>query len=380
MKKEKCINPIPVENQSDDTNGCKVIAIGGGKGGIGKTVIAASMAVGIALMKHRVAVIDADLGCPNLHMVFGIRKHNRTVQDLLDGKVKNLSAVLTEVPGILDLRVGCALPGTFGEANLGHERKIKFIRNIQRLDVDYVVLDLGAGTHNNTLDCFLSADLMLVLVTPDSLSILDAFGFVKQALFRRLALALHAHPEAKTLVLKRARQEFFSDSSVGALIETIRSAQPEALGVCLRILKEFQPSLLVNKMRQADDETECLAVQVAVRELLSIQMDYLGHVHFDAAVPESIKHTLPFLKDNPGALASQDLARIVVSRILARKKIQAAFDLKAVQKRLRQKWDMRKTLTICDVTCLYWEECAYKNGGHPCKLQHLVYAGRTGQG
>jgi flagellar biosynthesis protein FlhG len=333
------------------------------------------MAVGMALLRQKVVAIDADLGGANLHTVFGMERPARTLADFFEGRVSELGHVLLEHPHIEDLRIACGAPGAYGQANVHHQQKAKFLRHMHRLDADYVILDLGAGTHYNTLDLFLSADLEVVLVTPDPLSLLDGFGFVKQALYRRLALALHAHPQAKELVQAGAKSETFHDSTVDALLDTIRLADPEAVEKVQDILDRFQPALMINKVQSGDDETEGLAVKVASQDLLSVRMDYLGHVHYDDAVSEAIKNTLPFLKYDPKAQASRDLAEIIISRILYRRKFQAMLDKNAVQKRLKEKWEMRKEAVICSVQCLYWEECQYRQGGYPCKMQHLIHLG-----
>ena len=154
-----------------------------------------------------------------------------------------------------------------------------------------------------------------------------------------------------------------------------RLADPEAVEKVQDILDRFQPALMINKVQSGDDETEGLAVKVASQDLLSVRMDYLGHVHYDDAVSEAIKNTLPFLKYDPKAQASRDLAEIIISRILYRRKFQAMLDKNAVQKRLKEKWEMRKEAVICSVQCLYWEECQYRQGGYPCKMQHLIHLG-----
>jgi flagellar biosynthesis protein FlhG len=333
------------------------------------------MAVGMASLNRRIVVVDADLGGANLHSVLGVTRPARTIQDFFEDKLSGLDSLLIEHPQLEGLRVLCGSPGAYGTANLNFQQKAKFIRHLRRLDADFVILDLGAGTHYNILDFFIAADLMVVLVNPDPLSILDAYGFVKQSLYRRMSLTLHDHPQAVDIVLRRAKAGTFDGVTLHELESEIAKADPSASAIVQDVLDRFRPALIINKMRSTDDESEGLAVKIAAQDLLSVQMDYLGHIHFDDAVSDAIKKTQPFLKYQPKAQASRDLAEIIISRILYRKKIEALLDRKTVHKRLREKWDLRKTAVFCSVGCLYWEECEYKQGGFPCKMQHLVNFG-----
>jgi flagellar biosynthesis protein FlhG len=354
----------------------KIIAIGGGKGGIGKTVIAASIGVGLAWLKKRTVVVDADLGGANLNAVFGLPHPDFTLKDFLDGRADSLESLLIKSVDIDNLSVLSGAPGAYGQANLKHGRKLKLLRHLQKLDADYVVLDLGAGSHFNVLDLFLAADTGIVLVNPDPLSILEGYDFVKHALFRKLARGLSGRADAVEAVLKTARLETFrAESSAAALLTGVRAVDAKAGALAERLIAGFTPYLLINKLNGTEDIPECLAVQIAAQEILTVAMEYAGCIHFDDSVLASVKKGVPFMALDPKTSASRDLADLVISKIVHRKRIEAMFDRHDIRRKLRKKWGARRETVMCSIECLYWEECTYKEGGYPCKLQHLAGIG-----
>src|SRR5262245_28766745 len=88
--------------ESEHRNGPCVWALGGGKGGVGKSVITANLAIALARRGQRCVVVDADLGGGNLHTIFGVRKPHRTLSDFLSREVSELSEVLcdTTIPNL----------------------------------------------------------------------------------------------------------------------------------------------------------------------------------------------------------------------------------------------------------------------------------------
>jgi Mrp family chromosome partitioning ATPase len=75
--------------------GPKIWAIGGGKGGVGKSLVTANLAICLALMGHKVAAIDLDLGGANLHTCLGVPIPDKTLSDYLSKKVRSLTELLT---------------------------------------------------------------------------------------------------------------------------------------------------------------------------------------------------------------------------------------------------------------------------------------------
>lgn len=353
----------------------KIIAIGGGKGGIGKSVIAASLGAGLARLNHHAAVVDADLGGSNLHTLFGIEKPEYTLSDFLDGK-QPVQALLRPHPDMETLSVLCGASGVYGISNLAYRQKQKMISRLKRIDTEYLILDLGAGTGYNVLDLFLLADYGIILVNPDPLSVLEGYNFLRQAFYRGLIRKLRKHDRALAEIRRNAGSETFRDHlTVDGLGKKIGRFDPEAARILSGHCKGFRPMLLINKWEKPEDETSSLAVKVAAEELLSLDVEYLGRVRYDRTVPESVEAGRPFICLDPKSPASRDLADIIIVRVLNRGKIRSLIDKQAMRGKKQRGLPVDENTVICSVRCLYWEECSYREGGLPCKMQHLLSIG-----
>jgi flagellar biosynthesis protein FlhG len=122
--------------------------VGGGKGGVGKSLVLSSLACAIAASGRRCTVIDADLGGANLHTLLGVAPPRRTLSHFLSGEVSSLAELMvpTSVPNLSLVSANRAL---LDMANPRHCQKEKLLRHVRRLDVDEVLLDLGGGSAFN---------------------------------------------------------------------------------------------------------------------------------------------------------------------------------------------------------------------------------------
>ena len=162
----------------------KIIAVGGAKGGIGKSLFVANLGVLLSQLGKRTVVVDLDLGGSNLHLYMGVWSLSRRIDDYLEKKVATISEIITPTKFGPQLIGGGG--GKLGAANIHFSRKIKLLRSLKTIDADYVILDLGGDTTFNILDFYLAADQGFVLTTCEPASYLDAYGFLKMSLHRRL--------------------------------------------------------------------------------------------------------------------------------------------------------------------------------------------------
>src|ERR1043165_6429481 len=140
----------------------RIIAVAGGKGGVGKSTIAANLALALGRLGHRVTLVDADLGAANLHTMFGLLNPTNGLAAFLDHSVETLNALKTRVC----LPTLTLIPGTSrpGAANLNKADKLRMIDAIARLDADCVIVDVGAGTSFNVVDFVAAADHKLFVL------------------------------------------------------------------------------------------------------------------------------------------------------------------------------------------------------------------------
>jgi flagellar biosynthesis protein FlhG len=136
----------------------QVWAIGGGKGGIGKSFLAANLAATVARSGRQVVLIDADLGGANLHTCLGVRGPARVnLNDYLEERIVDLEKAAIETP-IPKLRLIVGALGQAGAPETTLAQREELIRAVRELDADHIVLDLAGGCDRATLDFFLVSD------------------------------------------------------------------------------------------------------------------------------------------------------------------------------------------------------------------------------
>jgi flagellar biosynthesis protein FlhG len=154
-----------------------VIAVTSGKGGVGKSNVAANLAISLAQSSARVALLDMDLGLANAHVLLGMRPQT-TLGDVISGR-KSISDVAAAGPGNITL-----VPGGVGDediANLPSPARQRLLNSLKGLCVsyDYVIIDTAAGLSRNTLSFATAADSVIVVTTPEPTALLDAYAMFK---------------------------------------------------------------------------------------------------------------------------------------------------------------------------------------------------------
>ncbi len=273
----------------------RIISVGGGKGGVGKSVMAANLAVAMAQEGHRVVLVDADLGAANLHTMFGLSGQGHSIQSFIQREVDSLeqARVATQMPGLSLVRGTGAVVGA---ANINHQQKQRLLRHVAGLDAEVIVVDVGAGSAYNQLDLFDLADLRVVVMTPQLTSIQNAYAFVKGAVYRALSAVLKLHGRDDLL------------SQVGPDVETTTLASlinkaglpPAALGEIAAFLKAFGARLLGNQVFNSNEARMFTAMGRMLRDFLGINAPVLGFARASRAVHDSINRRQPFMLDAAG--------------------------------------------------------------------------------
>ena len=146
----------------------EVWAVGGGKGGTGKSLVAASLGIHLAQMGRRVILVDGDLGAPNLHTILGLDPPPLALSDFIKRRFESIETVVFET-GVERLSLISGARNSLDIESLKHFQKTRLLRVLLGLPADIVLLDLGAGTSLNVLDLFSLADRekgMPLLSTP----------------------------------------------------------------------------------------------------------------------------------------------------------------------------------------------------------------------
>ena len=296
----------------------RVISIVGCKGGIGKSLISANLGIELARRGKRVVLVDADLGGANLHTTLGIDLPRRTLSDFIERRAQRIEDVVTPT-GVENLGLVSGALDHLDAANPKYAQKMRFLRHVQQMDVDYAILDLGAGTHANVLDFFLVSDHGILVLVPEPTAVENAYRFVKAAFWRRLRSVASIYGYDPLL---RAVMDGGTFKSPVELVATLSERDADAGRNLAKHLAGFRPRLVVNQARTAQDSDIGQAVVSAWRKYFGLEMDLLGTIAYDDEMWRSIRARRPVLLERPdspsarcfGAVADSLLALDVAAR------------------------------------------------------------------
>jgi flagellar biosynthesis protein FlhG len=300
----------------------RVVAVGGGKGGVGKSLVTANLAVTLAKQGADVIVLDADLGAPNLHSLFGIDQPKRSIEDFLDGRIADLTDVATD-SGIQRVRLLCGAPGSLGAANPNYQSKQKLIRHLNRLQTDCLLIDVGAGVDFNTLDFFNASDIRLIVLTPEITSVQNAYGFLKSAVYRRMQRSVSGRKGASDLKDSFGGRAFEIGSTMAKMstfLGLVDNQAPELSEAFRLLLEELNVSLVGNMLAKEADRKVIWAVQKMIEEFLELPIAVAGMFSVNPRARASVNSGRPFVLDSwrdADTLEFEKLARAILQKDLA---------------------------------------------------------------
>jgi flagellar biosynthesis protein FlhG len=277
----------------------RLVAFAAGRGGTGRSLLAANVAVYLAQAAKKVVAIDADPAGGPLSQLLGAARPPRGFGEFLRGKAAGLTELIVDTP-----IAGVGLIGgegsTFGASRPKQTAK-GTLSAIAALDVDYVIVDLGPADSTLTIDLWLGADIPVLLTLPDPASIDAMYRFAKSAFVRRLRTVRGLDrlvgnplgPPPAALDLYRAVRQ--SGGPTEKLEQEIR---------------RYRPTFVVNQTRTAQDLKLGTSIASAARRRLGHAFDYLGHVESDETVWLAARRHRSLVAEYPEGKASKNIERL----------------------------------------------------------------------
>lgn len=293
-----------------------ILPVASGKGGTGKTVLSGNLGVALARKGKKIILIDLDLGGANLHTCLGIKNDQPGIGDYIYRRVQNLPDIVynTPVRNLFFIPGDVLLPGT---ANLDYGTKKKLIRNIQNLDADYIILDLGSGTSFNIIDFFLISPAGIIVTTTETTAILNAYSFLKTMIFRILYRSFPPRSEERktiyAFITNRIEGKNISFKDLGDMILNIN---PESGRTARSVFRKVFPKMVINMGTGKSDLGIGAKLKIIVRQNLGLEIHYIGYLPKSKEITLSIIQRQPIYMLSPGSLFSKsinNLAEKVIS-------------------------------------------------------------------
>ncbi|MGI6449640.1 MAG: MinD/ParA family protein [Desulfitobacteriia bacterium] len=262
-KQTWCVSlPTPKKQQRRS----RVIAIGSGKGGVGKTTLAINLSLALSDLGKRVIILDADIGMANVELLLKLNT-SLNLTNVLNGQC-SLRDTLT--PGPLGINL---LPGSSGISSLTNLNPIQFNRILAGFsdlenECDIFIIDTGAGLSENVLKFLEAADDLILITTTEPHALMDTYALTKALAYR--------NPEVK-------------------------------------------PLLIINRCETESEAYKCSETfNKAASRFLKLKPELIGWIYEDKKVSKSLKNQRPLYLTNPTSEYCQQITKIA-TRLLGKK-------------------------------------------------------------
>ena len=287
----------------------RIIAVAGGKGGVGKSTIAVNLAVALGRLGHRVTLVDADLGAANLHTMLGVLNPTIGMGDFLDRRVDTLDALKTPVLiPTLSLVSGTSRPGA---ANLAKPDKLRLLDAIAHLDADCVVVDVGAGSSFNVVDFVSAADHKLLVLTPQLPSLHNAYALLKACVHRvvrRLAL-----DDIEQHLIDAALGRDTRARTIPQLLDVLRPLDGVLTVRIAETLGRFGVAIIANQVETASDAGALSRMSPLIHDHLLLQAPLIATIRRSTALAGSLRAGMgTIVGADDGASAFRKLAQALM--------------------------------------------------------------------
>lgn len=239
----------------------KVIAVTGGKGGVGKSSICANLAVAMSMLGRRVMVLDGDLGLANIDVMFGLQP-KLTLADVIHNNKAIEDVIIPGPEGILVIPGASGLSEMAGLSSTHHVGIVNIFADLA-IDIDTLLVDTAAGISDEVLRFSAAAQEVLIVVCDESTSITDAYATMK------VLSTEHGVPNFR-------------------IVTNMTRAGGDG-------------SKLFEKLRRVTDR------------FLDVTLSHAGSVPYDDRVWRSVQLQVPLMKAFPGSLAASALKKLAVT-------------------------------------------------------------------
>jgi flagellar biosynthesis protein FlhG len=287
-----------------------IIPIASGKGGVGKSLIAANLAVAFAQAGRRVILADLDLGASNLHLVIGHQAPQIGIGTFLNDTRSDFSKLIaeTDVPGLRFIPGDTEIPGT---ANLKIFQRQALVRRLLALDTDILILDLGAGTHQSILDFFLLSGQGIIITAPTVTATLNAYVFLKNTVFRLMYTSFSKGTRAHDFLEQlRKSGSGLQRLYIPKMLQEIQRIDKASYEKFKNHIDHFHPRLIMNMIEDPKDADVAMKIRRSCEVYLDLKIEHLGVIYRDSIQDTALASRLPVVLYKPQSILSQAIFRI----------------------------------------------------------------------
>jgi len=286
----------------------QLLVVGGGRGGVGKSLVAQNLAIYFAQLGKSVLLVDADPTGANMHAQFGVRAaaDSPPIEPTAQKQFERF-LVTTSVPGLSLLPY--AHDALEPPAQIRAGRKARWLARVRGVHADYVVVDTGPGHTPLALDLMLAADVGVCVTLPEPPAIEATYRFLRAAFKRKLRRAL-MKDRLRLGILDRALKEHGRIPAPLDLVRTLSKMDRHLSEMAWAEANRLRVNLVVNQTRVRTDLELGGWMSSVVSRHYGVHLDELGHIEHDDTVWLCVRRGKPLLVDSPTSKAARNLERI----------------------------------------------------------------------
>jgi flagellar biosynthesis protein FlhG len=290
----------------------RIIPVASGKGGVGKSLLAANLGVAFAQAGQRVVLADLDLGASNLHLVLGHQAPKTGIGTFLNDPKSDFSQVIaeTDVRGLRFIPGDTEIPGT---ANLKPSQRKLLVRRFLALgeETDILILDLGAGSHQSILDFFLLSGQGIIVSAPAVTAVLNAYVFLKNTVFRLMYTVFSKGTGARDY-LEQVRKDGSGPQRlyIPQMLPEIKALDPVSYEKFKEHISRLHPRLIMNMIDDPKDADVAMKIRRSCEEYLDLKIEHLGVMYRDTFQDKALSSRLPIVLYKPQSILAQAVYRI----------------------------------------------------------------------
>ena len=287
----------------------QIIPVASGKGGVGKSLLSANLAIALGQQGKKVVLADLDLGASNLHLVIGQKPGAASLGSWFTEKSDFKDIIQqTDYQNVSFIAGDSQIPDL---TSLKHVQKVRLIRNLKNIDTDYIILDLGAGTHQFILDMFLLSPQGIVVSAPAVTATLNGYLFLKNATFRLLYTTFkRGTPGRAYLDNLKKDSATMQKLYIPHLIQALANCDPANTQIFISRMQQFRPRLVMNMIEDPKDADRAQRIKSSCNQYLGLEIEYLGLMYRDMLQDKALASQLPVVVYKPQSVLGQAIYRI----------------------------------------------------------------------
>jgi len=297
----------------------KVIPIASGKGGVGKTVIAVNLSLHLAKQGMDTVLVDLDLGGSNLHTVLGMKNTRMGIGNFLSDPRSTFDQLVHMTP-YDNLRY---VPGDVlvtGSSDLQLQQKKRIIEGILNLDADYIIIDLASGSSTQVLDFFLISNCGFIVTTPQTISVLNVYSFLKNLMVRFFQRAFADYNKVSEYLKKVGKEKRPGGHfSISEIINQIIDIDKKAGEKAKEYILTLHPKLIVNMASSPQDLEIVDNLRELINTTLALDIECMGMLYMDLNMEEALNRKKPLVVFDENSILSREVERIALKIVQSEK-------------------------------------------------------------